>query len=173
MFQPILTNPGSPGLRLWHRFPWYRTCSEVGLTGLKMTYNPYPMNAEEENMANIRCRRLGSGQYLAIGLLIIISILWFNRNITYAHGGKKHQENAFTALQALQKAVAVYDKLIAAGKLEESWEIGLWKVEVVTRKKNGKLEYRISFQRSEGTPNAVYIFYSENGAYAGSNFEGS
>ena len=41
----------------------------------------------------------------------------------FGHGGK-HSE-AFTHLQALQKATQLYDKLINNGKLDPSWETGL------------------------------------------------
>lgn len=116
--------------------------------------------------------RLVSTQYITIALTMVLSILWINVGFSDAHGGKKHANSEFTPLQALQKAVTAYDKLIVSGKLEESWETGLQNVEVVTREKNGKMEYRVTFQRNEGTPNAVYIFYSENGEYTGSNFDG-
>ena len=123
-------------------------------------------------MVYLSSRRLRPTPYGLIGSLMAISILWMNVGWAYAHGGKKHSDSDFTALQALQKAIAAYDKLIVAGKLEESWETGLRNVQVVTREKNGKREYRISFERTAGTPKAVYIFYSQDGEYAGSNFDG-
>ena len=33
-------------------------------------------------------------------------------------------------------------------------------------------EYRVTFTRSEGVPSTVYIFFSEDGRYTGSNFDG-
>ena len=91
----------------------------------------------------------------------------------FAHGGKPHAAGAFTPLNALQKAVELYDKLVDTGKLEESWEIHLTKVEVSTRpERHGGKAYVVSFQRNAGEPKAVYIFFSADGKYAGSNFTG-
>jgi hypothetical protein len=36
-----------------------------------------------------------------------------------AHGGKTHGGQSFTALQALQKATKLYDRLIVNGKLDD------------------------------------------------------
>ena len=91
--------------------------------------------------------------------------------IVQAHGGKAHNET-FTALQALQKATELYDKLVAGGKLDETWETGLASVEVTSRGEKEALEYRIGFHRSSGDPQTVYIFLSGEGAYSGSNFDG-
>ena len=88
-----------------------------------------------------------------------------------AHGGKAHDE-AFTALQALQKATELYDRLIASGKLDASWETGLSRVEVASRRQGEALEYRVGFHRGSGDPPAVFIFLSPEGEYAGSNFDG-
>lgn len=88
------------------------------------------------------------------------------------HGGKTHKDNSFTALQALQKASAMFDKLIVSNKLPESWETGLLKVEILIRKKNGKSEYVVAFHRAEGEPAAVYFFFTMEGKYSGSNFTG-
>ena len=91
---------------------------------------------------------------------------------TFAHGGKGHA-NSFTALRALQKATELYDKLIAEGKLFDSWEMDLEKVDISIRQKDGHKEYVVSFQRSGiGTSNTVHIFFTVDGKYAGSNFTG-
>lgn len=90
----------------------------------------------------------------------------------FAHGGKSHAQGDFTALQALQKATTLYDRLIVSGKLDESWETGLKSVQVVTREKKGKREFRVGFERSEGKPDKVYIFLTSDGQYAGSNYDG-
>lgn len=89
-----------------------------------------------------------------------------------AHGGKTHSE-AFTALQALQKATELFDKLVVSGKLDESWETGLAKVDVLSRLSQDAMEYRVGFHRHSGTPEAVYIFLSSEGKYTGSNFDGN
>ena len=90
-----------------------------------------------------------------------------------AHGGKTHGESDFAALQALQKATELYDRLIVSGKLDESWETGLAKVEVLSRMNQDAMEYRVGFHRRSGNPEAVYIFLSSEGKYTGSNFDGN
>lgn len=107
----------------------------------------------------------------AVFVLLFISLGPFAIEEVRAHGGKTHNET-FTALQALQKATELYDKLVAGGKLDETWETGLAKVEVVSRGKNETLEHRVGFHRSSGEPQAVYIFLSSDGEYSGSNFDG-
>lgn len=91
--------------------------------------------------------------------------------VAWGHGGKSHAES-FTALQALQKATELYDQLIVRGKLDESWETGLNAVEVTVRDSNDRKEYRVGFHRQSGSPEAVYIFFSPEGEYGGSNFDG-
>jgi hypothetical protein len=89
-----------------------------------------------------------------------------------AHGGKTHGNNDFTALNALQEGVALYEKLLVSGKLDETWETGLSQVAIIVQDRSGQTEYRVSFTRSEGDPGSVYIFFSEDGRYTGSNFDG-
>ena len=106
--------------------------------------------------------------------VILFMILLFTLIIpaaaAFGHGGK-HSE-AFTHLQALQKATQLYDKLIDNGKLDQSWENGLEKVTISNRQKNNKQEVVVIFHRLEGDPRAVYIFFNTDGEYAGSNFTG-
>ena len=90
--------------------------------------------------------------------------------LALAHGGK--HADKFTQLQALQKATKLYDQLISKGKLDESWENGLQNVTISTRKRDGKTEVVVSFQRKKGAPKAVYIFFNAEGKYTGSNFTG-
>jgi len=89
----------------------------------------------------------------------------------YGHGGKTHA-SSFTPLQALQKATELYDKLVVSGKLPESWETDLEKVDISNRQKGDQWEYVVSFERSAGEPNRVYIFFTAEGKYSGSNFTG-
>jgi len=89
----------------------------------------------------------------------------------YGHGGKKHG-SSFTPLQALQKATELYDKLVVSGKLPDSWETDLEKVDISNRQKGDQWEYVVSFERSAGEPNKVYIFFTAEGKYSGSNFTG-
>lgn len=104
-----------------------------------------------------------------IPLLVIGAILIAGP--VFGHGGKTH-DSSFTALQSLQKATGLYDKLVATGKLAENWETDLVRVEISNRQKGGQKEHVVSFQRKSGEPNTVYIFLSADGKYAGSNFTG-
>lgn len=88
----------------------------------------------------------------------------------FAHGGKQHGENEFTAFMALREGAKLYDKLIVSGKLPGEWETDLVRAEISTRK-DGQ-EYVVSFHREPGDPAAVYFFFTAKGEYAGSNFTG-
>ena len=88
----------------------------------------------------------------------------------FGHGGK-HSE-AFSHLQALQKATQLYDQLINNRKLDQSWETDLEQVTVSNRQKDDKNEIVVVFYRREGDPRAVYIFFNADGKYVGSNFTG-
>ena len=101
--------------------------------------------------------------------LILMSTFWTISTV-YGPGGK--HAGQFTRLQALQKATLMYDQLVNKGKLDQDWETGLQNVTISNRKKNGKDEIVVSFERLEGDPKAVYIFFNTEGKYAGSNFTG-
>jgi len=109
-----------------------------------------------------------------IPTVIIFMILLFTIIIpavaAFGHGGK-HSE-AFTHLQALQKATQLYDQLINTGKLDPSWETGLEQVTVSNRQKGDNKEIVVVFHRREGDPKTVYIYFNADGKYAGSNFTG-
>ena len=90
--------------------------------------------------------------------------------LTFAHGPKGHTEG-FTPLQAVKKGSMMYDKLIASGKLDASWETGLETISVYWRD-TGQKEIVVKFTRSTGEPKSVYIFFTEKGDYSGSNFSG-
>ena len=107
----------------------------------------------------------------AICMFILIAACLVAPSNGLSHGGKKHTDE-FTALQALQKATKLYDKLVVSGKLTENWETDLREVQISTRKKEGQKEYVVSFQRASGQPAKVYIFFSAEGKYTGSNFTG-
>lgn len=107
-------------------------------------------------------------------VVLLFAVLFFAVPMTgtmWAHGGKSHQDS-FTALQALQMATELYDQLISKGKLDASWETDLNTVEVTPRDSNDRKEYRVGFHRQDGSPEAVYIFFSPEGKYSGSNFDG-
>jgi hypothetical protein len=78
----------------------------------------------------------------------------------------------FTTSQALQKATELYNQLLWSGKLPGSWETDLARVEISNRNKGGRQEIVVSFQRPTGEPKTLYIFFSADGRYAGSNFTG-
>lgn len=103
---------------------------------------------------------------VTLGLAILLPIAQ-----VHGHGGITHA-SSFTALQALQKATELYDKLVATGKLAESWETDLQKVDISKRQKGVQWEYVVSFERSAGEPDRVYIFFTAEGKYSGSNFTG-
>ena len=102
--------------------------------------------------------------------VLILMLTFWTISTVYGHGGK--HAGQFTRLQALQKATMMYDQLVNKGKLDQVWETGLQNVTISNRKKDGKDEIVVSFSRSEGEPNAVYIFFNADGKYAGSNFTG-
>ena len=106
---------------------------------------------------------------LALSILAALMILLLVP-LTFAHGPKGHTEG-FTPLQAVKKGSMMYDKLIASGKLDASWETGLETIDVYWREA-GKKEIIVKFSRSAGEPKSVYIFFNEEGGYSGSNFSG-
>ena len=124
----------------------------------------------EVKMNNVRVslRRSFLGSIVAVVALFTIASV---AGSVFAHGGKKHA-NSFTALQALQQGTDLFNKLVGSGKLGESWETDLANVEITTRQKGGNKEYVVSFQRSTGDPKTVYIFFTADGKYSGSNFTG-
>jgi len=104
---------------------------------------------------------------------ISLGVLFFIfTTLALAHGPKGHSSGDFTALQAAKKGIGLYDRLVSSGKLEESWEIDLINIEIGTQDKGGKKEYIVKFNRRHSEPRTVYIFFSENGEYKGSNFTG-
>ena len=105
---------------------------------------------------------------LQICLLILVLIT--STTIAFGYGGK--HSDKFTQLQALQKATKLFDQLVTKGKLDQSWETGIENVAISKRKNKGKDEVVVSFQRKEGDPKTVYIFFDSNGKYVGSNFTG-
>jgi hypothetical protein len=109
-------------------------------------------------------------RYAANAALIILFVV--SAVAVYAHGGKQHGAGEFTNLDALKKATELYDKLIGSKKLDTSWEIGIEKVQVFERRKGDETEKVVSFDRGSGDPKTVYIFFTLQGGYAGSNFTG-
>ena len=106
--------------------------------------------------------------YIFSGLILMLT--FWTISTVYGHGGK--HAGQFTRLQALQKATMMYDQLVNNGKLDQDWETSLKNVTISNRKKDGEDEIVVSFERLEGDPKAVYIFFNAEGKYAGSNFTG-
>ena len=92
--------------------------------------------------------------------------------LVFAHGGKAHEMGEFTHLAALKKATELYDKLIDSQKLDTDWETGLERVDVSHRQKGNDTEVVVAFHRIKGDPKSVFIFFTLDGEYAGSNFTG-
>jgi len=115
--------------------------------------------------------RISKQQRIRTIIIIITIFSIISTTVTaFGHGGK--HSGGFTHLQALQKAIQLYDKLINNGKLDQSWETGLKKVTVSNRQNSDKKEIVVVFHRGEGDPPAVYIFFNTAGKYTGSNFTG-
>ena len=119
-------------------------------------------------MIKITVQRHRKIQTLALITVLIAVIMTVS--LASGHGGK--HSDKFTQLQALQKATKLFDQLVTKGKLDQSWETGLENVAISKRKNNGKDEVVVSFQRKEGDPKVVYIFFDSKGKYTGSNFTG-
>ena len=107
--------------------------------------------------------------YAGVGLSLVVLLI--PTAIAFSHGGK-HAADDFTHLQALKKAIELYDRLLESEKLDQSWERNLARVDVSNRQKSGKREVVVAFQRAEGEPSTVYIFFDAAGKYSGSNFTG-
>ena len=119
-------------------------------------------------MKNLKLQRLHMNRTIKISMVLSAVIL--TGALALGHGGK--HSDKFTRLQALQKATKLFDQLVSKGKLDPSWETGLENVAISKRKNKGKDEVLVSFQREEGEPRAVYIFFNSDGKYTGSNFTG-
>ena len=104
--------------------------------------------------------------------ILLLSMVLIGVPLALAHGPKGHGGMEFTALQAAKKGIELYDKLVASGKIEESWETDLTNIKVFPRQSGGNKELVLKFSRSNGEPQSLYIFFTEKGEYNGSNFTG-
>lgn len=120
----------------------------------------------------LEIHRVKSSTSFARIIIMVLSFLLLLVSTTMAHGPKGHGGMEFTALQATKKGIALYDRLVASGKLKEPWETDLADIQVLKRKNGHKNEFIVKFSRSKGEPISVYIFFSEKGEYNGSNFTG-
>ncbi len=105
---------------------------------------------------------------VSAGVIIIFLIA----ALAVAHGPKGHSEADFTALQAAKKGVMLYDRLVSSGKLDESWETDLARIEIFKNSNGPQKELVVKFSRLESEPRTVFIFFSGDGQYKGSNFTG-
>jgi hypothetical protein len=120
-------------------------------------------------------RHLITRNISAAGFFMIVMVFLFSFSTVqpaHSHGGKTHGEESFTALQAVQKAIQLYDRLIVSGKLPEVWETKLKNIAVSIRNTDSKREYVVQFEITQKDPGSVYLFFDQDGAYSGSNFTG-
>ncbi|WP_372680193.1 DUF6488 family protein [Desulfosarcina sp.] len=109
---------------------------------------------------------------MLIAVLIAAGLIISGPGGAYSHGGKTHTENPFSALEAVQKATQLFDRLIVSGKLPEAWETGLSSIHVSVRSTENNRETVVQFKRSGGDPESVYFYFDRQGEYSGSNFSG-
>lgn len=112
------------------------------------------------------------GRLMMTIALIVTGVIATEIRIANSHGGKTHSEVPFSAFQAVQKAMQLYDRLIVSGKLPEDWETGLSSIHVSVRGADNSLETVVQFKLSDGDPDSVYFFFDRQGEYSGSNFSG-
>jgi hypothetical protein len=112
---------------------------------------------------------------MGLPVLILFMVLGFSYIVVlpiHGHGGKTHGDEAVTALQAVQKATELYDRLVVSGKLPEVWETRLKAIKISTRNTGNKREYIVQFEAAKDDPSSVYFFFNQEGEYIGSNFTG-
>ncbi len=109
---------------------------------------------------------------LIVAGLIFAGLIISNPGVARSHGGKTHGDEPFSAFQAVQKAVQLYDRLISAGKLSEEWETDLTSIHVNARGSESDREYVVQFKRTGGDTDSVYFYFDRQGEYSGSNFTG-
>lgn len=109
---------------------------------------------------------------MGIVAVIVTGVIVTGAGNAYSHGGKTHAAEPFSALEAVQKATQLYDRLIVSGKLPEAWETGLSSIHVSVRGAEASRETVVQFKRSGGDPDSVYFYFDRQGEYAGSNFSG-
>jgi len=90
----------------------------------------------------------------------------------FAHGPKGHGNMGISALEVAKKGIELYDRLLAAEKLDSTWEIALSDIRVFMRDRGNEEEIVVQFSRTEGDPRSVFIFFNQKGEYSGSNFTG-
>ncbi len=88
-------------------------------------------------------------------LLVTVFILFLVVSTTFAHGPKGHSGVEFTAVQAVKKAIELFDRLIASGKLEEGWETGLKKIEMSERSTGKGKEFTTCYAEHRITETAM------------------
>ena len=104
--------------------------------------------------------------------MIVTGVIVTGAGIAHSHGGKTHGAETFPSLQAAQKAMQLYDRLIVSGKLPEDWETGLSSIHISVRGDENDRETVVQFKRSGGDPESVYFYFDRQGEYSGSNFSG-
>ncbi len=120
----------------------------------------------------IRQNRKTNLRSMLTAVLIAAGLIISGPGGVYSHGGKTHAAEPFSALEAVQKATQLYDRLIVSGKLLEAWETGLSSIHVSVRGAENSRETVVQFKRSGSDPDSVYFYFDGQGEYAGSNFSG-
>jgi hypothetical protein len=110
--------------------------------------------------------------FILVILCSVLAALLLGTLPAAGHGPKGHGGNDFTHLSAAKKGIELYDKLLAQGKLNETWEMALTDIQVFSRTRENMQEVVVQFTRKEGDPRSVYIFFNSAGEYSGSNFSG-
>jgi hypothetical protein len=112
-------------------------------------------------------------------LRVLVAAIWITAGVfisgagdAYGHGGKTHAAEPFSAFEAVQKATALYDRLIVSGKVPEAWETDLISIQVTVRGTENSRETVVRFTRSGGDPDSIFFYFNRQGDYAGSNFTG-
>lgn len=118
----------------------------------------------------IKKNATGKSFFTLVAMIALLVVVLSGSAI--GHGGKTHADENFTAFEALEKGVELYKRLLDSGKLEKGWKKDLESVEISHMKNDDGRAFRVSFHRTHGKPNAVYIFFKADGSYSGSNFTG-
>ena len=118
------------------------------------------------------CKYNAKTKLILIMLCLVLAALLLGILPAAGHGPKGHGGNDFTHFSAAKKGIELYDKLLAQGKLNETWEMGLTDIQVFSRTRENMQEVVVQFTRNEGDPRSVYIFFNSAGEYSGSNFSG-
>jgi hypothetical protein len=112
-------------------------------------------------------RKTGAKFRHALTAAVLSLAVLLGGSSAWGHGPGGHTEG-FTSLQAVQKGLELYDRLVELGKLSEAWETDLVNIEITRRDSGGQKEFVVKFTCSAAATTPVTIFLSEKGEYVGS-----